>query len=216
MMQADFSYEANRAGVGRGELRQTDVRVLHDGAVFALASALGPPRLWGYALDAAFTGLAAGLERPYDGRLLTSLHQGLEAARQLLQTRVDALVERRRCDAGLVALGLDGEHLHVLCVGPVRAYLRRRDQVRRLTPRDDRAEGLLKARPTFCSERLEPGDLIVAGSLSAFCDASLQSMGVALAENRDLAPAALTQLLNKSAATERLGVSSMALRIPKF
>jgi hypothetical protein len=141
----------------------------------------------------------------------------MEAARSLIQTRADALVERLRCDAGVVALALEADVVHVACVGPVRAYLRRLGQVRRLSPRDDRAEeGLLKQRPVFSSERIEPGDLIVAGSLAAFCNESLQRVGLALAEDQDLSPAAVTALLNKSAAEGRRGVSSVALRIPKF
>jgi len=212
----EFACSAHRAGVARGELRQTDVRVLEDGAILALASALGPPRLWGYGIDAAFAGLVEGLSRPHDGRVITRLHQGLDAAGARLKASVEALVERRRCDVGLVALAFEAGQVHVLSVGPVRAYLRRRDQVKRLTPREDRAEGLLKARPSFCSERAEPNDLVVAGSLPAFCDESLQSLGTALAANPGLPTRQVTELLNRSAAAGRLGVSSMALRIPQF
>ncbi|MFT3928006.1 MAG: hypothetical protein QM778_36095 [Myxococcales bacterium] len=210
----EFACAAHRAGVARGELRQTDVRVLEDGAILALASALGPPRLWGYGLDAAFQGFEEGLARPHDGRVVTRLHQGLDAAGTRLKVRVEALVERRRCDVGLVAVAVEAGYVHVLSVGPVRAYLRRRDQVKRLTPREDRAEGLLKARPSFCSERAEPGDLVVAGSLPAFCDESLQSVGAALASDPGLPTRQITELLNKSAAAGRVGVSSIALRIP--
>jgi hypothetical protein len=215
-MELAFSYAAHRASVAQGELRQNEVRGYEQGAIFALASALGPPRLWGYALDGALRGFAEGLVRPHDGRLSTRLHQGLDAAQSRLRSQVDALIERRRCDVGLVALGFEGNMLHVLCVGPVRAYLRRSDRVRRLTPRDDRAEGLLKARPTFCSERMEGADLVVAGTLAAFCDESLQRVGTALAEDRELAPEVVIELLNRSAASQGQGVASLALRLPKF
>ncbi len=208
-----FSCAAHRAAVARGELRQTDIRVYEGGAIIALASALGPPRLWGYGIDAAFEGLEEGIARPHDGRAITRLHQGLDAAGSRLKSRVEALVERRRCDVGLVALAVDAGQIHVLSIGPVRAYLRRREQVKRLTPREDRAEGLLKARPSFCSERTEPGDLVVAGCLSAFCDESLQSVGAALANDPSLAVQRVTELLNRPAAAGRIGVSSVALRV---
>lgn len=209
----EFSCAAHRAGVARGELRQTDTRVYEGGVILALASALGPPRLWGYGIDSAFQGFEEGIARPHDGRTITRLHQGLDAAGSRLKARVEALVERRRCDVGLVALALDAGQVHVLSIGPVRAYLRRRDQIKRLTPREDRAEGLLKARPSFCSEWTEPGDLVVAGCLSAFCDESLQSVGSALAEHPGLPVQQVTELLNKSAAASRIGVSSIALRV---
>jgi hypothetical protein len=209
----EFACAAHRAAVARGELRQTDVRVYEQGALLALASALGPPRLWGYGIDSAFEGFEEGISRPHDGRLVTRLHQGLDGASGRLRSRIEALVERRRCDVGLVALAFEAGQVHVLSIGPVRAYLRRRDQVKRLTPREDRAEGLLKARPSFCSERTEGGDLVVAGCLSAFCDESLESVGSALAANPGLAVQRVTELLNKSAAASRIGVSSMAFRI---
>ncbi len=209
----EFACAAHRAAVARGALRQTDIRVYEEASLVALASALGPPRLWGYALDAAFEGFEEGIARPHDGRLVTRLHQGLDAAGSRLKSRIEALIERRRCDVGLVALSFEGGQLHVLSTGPVRAYLRRRDQVKRLTPREDRAEGLLKARPSFCSERAEAGDLVLAGCLSAFCDESLQSVGSALAADPCLSAGRVIELLNKSAATNGIGVSSAAFRL---
>lgn len=213
MMQAEFAYATHPTGVAQGELRQSDVRSFADGRVLSLASALGPPRLWGYGLDAVFAGIAEGLERPHDGRLITQLHQAFEGARQRLRSQVDALVERHRCDVGLALLALDASSLHVLCAGPVRAYLRRLDTVRRLTPNDDRSEGLLKVPASAHTERVEPGDLVVAGSLTAFCDESLQRLGTALAHDHLLPPHTVIELLNASAAGSRRGVSSLALRV---
>jgi hypothetical protein len=212
----NFSCAAHRATVARGELRQCDVRVFEEGTILALASALGPPRLWGYGLDAVFEGLEEGLLRPHDGRAVTRLHQGLDAASTRLKARVEALIERRRCDVGLVAMAFERGQISILSVGPVRAYLRRSGQVRRLSQREDRADGLLKARPSFCTERVEPNDLVLGGSLAAFCDESLRNVASALAEEPDLAPQRVTELLNRSAATSGLGVSSMALRVPQF
>jgi hypothetical protein len=85
--------------------------------------------------------------------------------------------------------------------------------VRRLTPRDDRSEGLLKAPSSAHTERVEAGDLVVAGSLTAFCDESLERLGTALARDHLLPPHAVIELLNASPAAARRGVSSLALRI---
>jgi hypothetical protein len=172
-------------------------------------------------LDAALGGFREGLERPSDGRVSTRLHQGFDAAQRRVQARVDGLIERRRPDVGLLALAVEPSPgsagiLHVLCLGPARAYLQRRRNMRRLSPRDDRLEGVLKAAPTWCAEALEAGDLLFGGSLTAFSEVALEELRVEFDGGQLVSPGKLVQDLNKPAANGGLGAAAFAFRASKF
>lgn len=192
-------------------LRQYDARSFENGRMFALFGAMGPPKLWGYALDAAMRGFEEGLARPHDGSMSSRLHQALDGARSRLRLRISMLIERRTADVTLVALGFDGPIVHVLCVGPGRAYVRRAKKLRRLSPREERAEGLLRATPAFCAETLLSGDVIIAGSLSACSELSLSALQEAFGKTRDLAPEQIVKLLNEQAGARGLGAGSLAI-----
>lgn len=215
-MSLEVQASITPARVGTGLLRQHELRVLDDGRTVVLATALSAPRLWGYMLDAALSGFLEGLERPHDGRASTRLHQAFDGAQKRTRARVEGLIERRPSDVGLLAMSLDANILHVLCLGPARAYLHRRRQIRRLSPRDDRAEGVLKAAPTWCAEELEQGDLLFAGSLSAFGEESLSSLRAQLEGGYLLSPRKIAEDLNKSAANAGIGAAAFSFRASKF
>lgn len=211
MLRSRFHGACEPAPVFRGALRQYDLRSFEDGRLFVIVGAMGPPKLWGYALDAALQGFAEGLARPHDGSMSSRLHQGLDGARNLLRQRISMLIERRTADVTLIALGIEGPIVHVLCVGPGRAYVRRAKKLRRLSPREERAEGLLRATPAFCAETLLPYDVILAGSLSACSELSLSALHEGLGNTRDVAPEQVVKLLNEHAAARGLGAAALAI-----
>jgi hypothetical protein len=217
----DIHVAITKARVRGGMLRQHEALVLDEGRTLVLVTALSAPRLWGFMLDAALSGFCEGLERPSDGRVSTRLHQGFDTAQRRVQARVDGLIERHRPDVGLLALSLEATPatagtLHVLCLGPGRAYLQRRGNMRRLSPRDDRPEGLLKATPTWCAEALEPSDLLFGGSLTAFSEETLEELRVEFSGGRLVSPDKLVQDLNRPAADGGIGAAAFAFRASKF
>jgi hypothetical protein len=209
----ELACESLPATVGRASLRQHELFTLDGGRTIILCSAVGTPRLWGFALDAAVAGFLAGAERPHDGRPSTRLAQGLEAARAQLRRRVDALIERRIPDVALLALSMQSARLDVLGVGPCRLYLRRSGDIQRLTPRDDLAAGLLSGSAAFCTEELRAGDLLVGGSRGAFVDASLASLAQALSRDPHTSARNVVDRLNAPAVRSGLGVATFALRL---
>lgn len=217
----DIHVAITKARVRGGMLRQHEALVLDEGRTLVLVTALSAPRLWGFMLDAALDGFREGLERPSDGRVSTRLHQGFDAAQRRVQARVDGLIERRRPDVGLLALSLETAStpagtLHVVCLGPGRAYLQRRGNMRRLSPRDDRPEGVLKATPTWCAEPLEPSDLLFGGSLTAFSEEALEELRAEFNGGRLVSPDKLVQDLNRPAADGGIGAAAFAFRASKF
>jgi hypothetical protein len=217
----DVHVSITKARIREGLLRQHAIQIFPAGEpgaseTIVLATALSAPRLWGFMLDAALAGFAEGLGRPSDGRASTRLHQAFDGAQRRVRARAEGLIERRPPDVGLLALGLDGKILHVLCLGPARAYLQRRRSIRRLSPRDDRAEGVLKAAPTWCAEETEPGDLLMAGSLTAFSEQALAPLRTQMESGFALPPRKIVEDLNKPAAAQGLGAAAFAFRVSNF
>jgi hypothetical protein len=212
----DVQVAVTKARVGTGYLRQHEVSVLAAERTLVMATALSAPRLWGSLLDAALAGFREGLARPHNGRASTRLHQAFDGTQKRVRTLAESLIERRVPDVGLLALTVEGNLLHVLCLGPARAYLHRRGSIRRLSPRDDRAEGVLKASPTWCAEELEEGDLVFAGSLSAFGDEALHTLRAQLESGFLVPTRKIVEDLNKPAAAAGIGAAAMAFRLPNF
>lgn len=212
-MASDLHVHTRLAKVARGELRQHELRVFSRESTLALFSALGMPRLWGYALDAAIRGFDEGFARPFDGQASSRLQQALEGAQRQLRAKLDALIERRMPDVGLLAITHEGPLLHVLCVGPGRIYVREGDATRRLTPRDDRAEGLLGATPTWCTEPVHAGDLVLGGSLSSFVDDKLTALGQLLDARPDLTPREIVEQLNASPGEDAPASATFAFQV---
>jgi hypothetical protein len=213
-MTVIYSHVATVMGrAGRSMLRQHAGCTFDNGTTLVLASAFAVPRLWGFALDAALSGFREGLSRAHDGTTTSRLHQALEEARKRLRSRVEMLLDRQPPDVGLLALSVDDARLHVLSCGPGRVFVRHRQRMRRLTPREDLAEGLLRATPAWCVEPVEPGDLVFAGSLSACSEASLQSLSQRLSQQPEATPEEVVALLNTDAAQLQIGAGALAMRI---
>jgi hypothetical protein len=209
----ELASAAHKASVGTAQLRQHELFTLDGGRTIVLCSAVGVPRLWGYALDAAIEGFVQGCQRPHDGRPSTHLALGLDGARRALRKRVDVLIEKRSLDVALLALSMQAAHLEVLSVGPCRAYLRRTGTTRRLTPKDDLAAGLLAGGEAFCGEQVREGDLLVGGSRGAFVDESLAALAHLVAAEPHTPAQRLVEVLNAPAVRSRLGVAAFALRL---
>jgi len=205
-----------RATIGTAAIRQHDLRVLEQGRTVVLGVALGPPRLWSYLLAGTLDAFDDGFHRPHDGRMSTRLHQGLRVAQQALRTRVDSLIERHPSDVGLMALALEAGVLHVLCAGPLRAYLHRRKSTRRLSAREEGVDGVLKVPPNWCAEQVEAGDLVFVTALSGPQQSALDQLRSELDAGRPLEPKQVVERLIAPAADEGLGGIAVAYRVPSF
>ena len=208
--------DVRRARVRAGELRQHDVYMLDEQRTLVLGAALGPPRLWSYLLEVALGGFVEGYEQPHDGRASTRLHQGLRCAQQRARARVEALIERRQPDVGLLALSVEGPLLHVLTAGPLRAYLYQQRRCRRLGPRDESDAGMLKGASSWTAEQVEPGDLLFAGSFESFTPAGLRELEQQLARDRTLSTQRVVEQLNREAAANGSPALAVAMRVPIF
>jgi hypothetical protein len=186
---------------------------LEGGRAYAVSAALALPRLWAYATGAVLDGFAVGLARQKTANGAQRIGDAIEEARQRLHQRCEALVEKRLPDATLLGLVIDHGELHVACAGPGRVYLHRRGDPKRLTPREDEPEGLLKARPALCREMLEPGDVILAGTVSAFSMRAIGKLASVLEADPKSPTAVLASLLTEPAGKAGLGAAAIALRV---
>jgi hypothetical protein len=212
-MPSALYFETHHAKVFRGALRQHELITFDGGNTVVLFSAFGVPRLWGYALDSAVRGFHEGFTRPHDGRTSTRLHQGLDGSQRVLRARVDALIERRVPDVGLLAVAVEGTKLHVLSAGPARVYIRHPTMTRRLTPKEERAEGMLKAGPAWCAEQAEVGALLFGGAHTAFLDSSRDTVARLMDARVPPDPRSVVAALNAQAVEKGLGVAAFAMRL---
>ncbi len=200
------------ATVGMGALHRHEVRMPKAGALWVIATGLGRPRLWQYATRAALDGFEAGAATSPTSAL-EGLKAGLADARRALATAADALLEREPPDAALVALVLEPASVHVACVGPMRAYLHRRGQTRRLTPRDEAERGLLESPAAIVHEGVRAGDLLMLGSTSAFSTRAVGRVAAALQGDRHAPVESLATLLTDPAAQAGVGAAAAVLRL---
>lgn len=215
-MRADGHISVARADVRSGELTRHVARRYESGKIYAVSTGLGLPRTWHISTSAAFSGVekamsaesADGARQPTD-RLKAMVNE----ARTALADRCDCLVERILPDATLALLMLADGQLHVMSVGPGRVYIQRAGRPKRLTSRDDVKGGLLRARPSVCSTPLEPGDLVLAGSVTAFSMSSIAKAMSVLTADPDTAPAILASLLTEPAAKAGVGAAAVVLRV---
>jgi len=201
------------AEVREAHLRRHAVRKLDRGRAFALSTGLGPPRAWQEATGAVLAGFEEGLEGGRDAGAKERLQQAYDAARESLVTYCNSLIERAIPSATLVALVLDHEGVHVLSVGTGRVYLHRTGSPQRLTPRNASQEGLIDGTAATTVSRLEPGDLLLAGSASAFSTASVGRVASVLQSDANTPPSVLVNLLTDPARKAGVGGVALALRV---
>ena len=144
---------------------------------FLVSSGIGWPRSWGIAREhivAGFGDALAGLRSQPPRERLAGAMAG---ARRALVDLCNGLVERTVPDASLVAVLLNGGAAHIAVVGDGRVYLLRRGSPQRLTPRDPSAEGLVDGEVVLSETVLDPADLLLVGSASAFSEAAVSRVG---------------------------------------
>jgi hypothetical protein len=206
-----------RTKVRDGEITRHTGAKLDAGKVFLVVSGLGLPRTWPLSLDAVVRGFERGLAEAREGQGGRSRSERLvlaaDCVRRELSEVCERLVERSLPDAAFAAIAVDSGDLHVVSAGPCRVYLHRSGKPQRLTPRDEAKEGALHARVTQCSTALEPGDLVMAGSVSAFSMRSIAQVVTVLQDDPRTEPPILASLLTEPAAQAGVGAAAIVLRV---
>ncbi len=212
-MRTEAHQSVARERVHEGELARHQIARLEGGRAWVIAGALGRPRLWSRATDSAIGGWTSALVASRGRPPETRLDDALTAARTALADACERLVEREVPDVLLAGLLLEAGTLYVVTAGASRVYVQRGPQPRRLTPRDEPEGGLLAAAPTRTAIALEPGDLVLAGSVSAFSLRSVARLSAVLDEDARATPAVLVSVLTEPAALAGLGAAALALRV---
>lgn len=183
------------------------------GRTFVATVGLGWPRLWAFSTEAIVSGFGEGIAKSGSARGAERLRAAMQGARERFIERCEALIERQLPDAGVIGLTLDGGELHVHAVGPVRAYLHRKGESQRISPRDEADRGILDAPIAESSMWLDPGDLIIAGSVSAFSTQAVARVASVLKQDPSTAPNVVATLLTEPAEGAGIGAASIVVRI---
>src|SRR5690606_25241288 len=107
----------------------------------------------------------------------------------------------------------DQGELHVVSAGPVRAYLHRKGKPQRLTPREEPTGGVLRSAVSHCSISLEPGDLVMLGSVSAFSMRAISQVVTVLQSDPKTSPSVIASVLTDPAGQAGVGAAAAVLRI---
>ncbi|HJL01727.1 MAG TPA: hypothetical protein RMH85_15350 [Polyangiaceae bacterium LLY-WYZ-15_(1-7)] len=202
------------AEVRQGTLTRHAAGRFEHGRVYAISSGMGRPRLWSWATRAVLEGFAEGLEAAEGRDGLALLHFAAERARAALVSACNRLIERQVPDATLLAVAIDHEGAHVLVAGEDRAYLHaKKGQPQRLTPREPSRAGLLEGDTFTTTQPVHPGDLILAGSASAFSTSSVGRVASVLQSDPKAPPSVLAGLLTDPARKAGVGAAAVALRL---
>lgn len=212
-MRTDAHISVARADLRGGELTRHTARRYESGRCFAVSTGLGLPRTWALSIDATLEGFERGLTGSVGVAPEERLRLAVTEARASLAHWCDHLIERLLPDATLAALLLADGHLHVMSAGPGRVYIQRAGRPKRLTGREESQGGLLRARPSVCSAPLEPGDLVLAGSATAFSMSAIAKAMSVLSAAPDTPPAVLASLLTEPATKAGVGAAAIVLRI---
>ena len=212
-MRTDAHISIARTDVRQGALTRHAAVRLDGGRAFVVTTGLGLPRTWGLTTEAALRGFEAGLDETRGKPPAERLRVAMAEARARLADACDSLVERALPDATMCGLVLGDGHLHAMSVGPGRVYLQRGGRPKRLTAREDAEGGLLRARPSICSAPVDPGDLVLAGSVTAFSMSSIAKAMSVLGEDPGTSPAVLASLLTEPAAKAGVGAAAVVVRV---
>ena len=213
-MRTESHISVTRTTVREGEISRHAALRLEGGRSFCVATGLGLPRTWPMATRAVMQGFEQGLEDTKKG--LQGAGRALhcaEKARAALADQCDVLVERTLPDAAFVALLLDHGELHVVSAGPTRAYLHRTGTPQRLTPREEPAGGVLRSAVSHCHVPIEPGDLVMMGSVSAFSMRAISQIVTVLASDPKTAPSVIASVLTDPAHQAGVGAAAIVVRI---
>lgn len=180
---------------------------------FALTTAVALPRAWQYVNDAAIEGFSRGLEKHAQSAGRALLQEAFMSARRKVAARVDALIEKMRPDVTLTALMVDAQGLHIMQAGSGRVYVHRAGTHRRFTPREDAEGGILRHAPISSTAPLEPGDLVLAGSTSAFSVKAVGHLASLLSSDPEAPASVIASILLEPAAQAGVGGAVLAMRV---
>jgi len=179
--------------------------------MLVVVSAIGPPRLWSFACTTLLNAVRKHcLLAPTEDA--DALARVLSVAHQALGARSDLLIERTLPDAALLLAILDGDKVHCASAGSSRLYVHRNGESHRLTPRDADGSLLDGARVTV-SMAIEPGDLVMAGSSSAFSDRAVNRIVSTLQTDPSTPVTVLAALLTEPAAQGGVGAAAIVARV---
>ncbi len=214
-MRTDSHLSVVKAQVREGHLSRHAAVRFEIGRVFAVVTGLGLPRTWQYAMNALIEGFERGLEETKGQERLGSerLLVVADRARSQLAEACDHLVERNLPDVAFAALSVDRGELHVVSAGAVRVYLQRAGKPQRLTPRDEAPGGILRSRVAHCGAPLEPGDLVLAGSATAFSVRAIAQVVTVLQQDPRTSPAVIASLLTDPAGQAGAGAAAAVIRV---
>lgn len=204
--------------VARARLRKAPVfrslaQRLDGGRTYVVIQPMGRPRLYAHSANAVLEGFTVGLSNAPNARGKERLRLAIGEARSRLVARCNTLIEKDLPDVGLVAVHVDGSTLHVHALGPCRAYLHRKRHTNRITSRDEEPGGLLVRTANESEIALEPNDLVIAGTLSAFSSSAVARVATVLENAADTAPSVIAQLLTEPAEQAGSGAAVVVFRV---
>ncbi len=211
-MKVDSHISRSKAKVGRGALHRHEAGRYESGRAFAVAGGLGLPRTWQLTHQPLLEGFGQGLEGS-ERRGGDKLQDAYMQARAVLAKRVNALIERSIPDASLTGVLIDQGTLHVMSTGQGRVYLHRRGKAQRLTQRDEQLEGVLEGKATRTSLELEPEDVLLVGTGSAFSSKAVAKLASVLEADARTPVAVLASLLTEPAGVAGAGAAAIVLRV---
>jgi len=211
-MRAVAHVSVARSEIRGRRLARHSACVLSGGRACAVVSARGWPRLFTPCLEAAIAGFTARIE-DRSGTPAQRLEESLGAARDALAAYLDGLAERVLPDVAMTAFVLGEGVVHTGRAGGGRVYVHSRGKTTRLTPRDEPGGGLLTARFDRSEAKLHSGELILAGSSSAFSAPAVEAAAEAVRRDPSVPPSVLAGLLTDPAAQAAVGAVALAARI---
>lgn len=211
-MKVDSHISRSKAKVRRGALYRHDAARLDRGRAFAVAGGLGLPRTWQLSHSAVLRGFEEGLGASARSGA-DRLQDAYAHARDTLTAKVNTLIERSLPDANFAGVLLEQGTLHVIATGPSRVYLHRRGKPRRLTHREEEPRGILEGTAGRTEVILEPEDVILLGSGSAFSTKAIGRIASVLDADPKTPPSVLASLLTEPAGAAGAGAAAIVLRV---
>jgi serine/threonine protein phosphatase PrpC len=203
-VKVDSHISRSKAKVGRGALHRHEAGRYENG--------LGLPRTWRLTHQAVLEGFGEGLTQS-NHRGGDRLQDAYAYAREVLARRVNALIERSIPDTTFAGVLIDQGTLHVMSTGPARVYLHRRGRAQRLTQRDEELAGVLEGTATRTSVELEPEDVVLLGTGSAFSSKAVTKLASVLEADGRTPVAVLASLLTEPAGVAGAGAAAIVLRV---
>lgn len=216
-MRVESHSSLQLASVHDHALARHGIEKLAGGYAFVLTTGIGQPRTWGFTRAPLQAGFAAGLAESEAMPAKERVRHAFGVARGRLVTCCNALIEQRVPDASLAALVLLDDTAHVISAGRVRAYLWRMGEHRRLTPDNEQdpesANGVLRAEPAHSQVALEPRDVLMMGSTTAFSPAAVAKIASVMQADPETPVSILATLMTEPARASGAGAAAVVVRV---